>query len=649
MSDESDEAAMSGRSSPESDFPEVSQIISSSPVSPLERPITTYATPRQDKAEEEHTNPRDDVSRSLAEPSSEISTVTQSGTMNVIATKDAPPKVEEPPYHHDRAPTPKSDEDSDGAAEEVLVADGETSEAALDSHDIDDLYTDHQESLPVKPKRKKKRKRGEDEVVTKLSRSGSHRKPRAVVFIPPTSSSRAREGVSFIKRPSVFNAKKEKMPSASQPPPESQRKHRSAPAAAPTTSRPSASQPPPLAYDAPQSSQPYPSPRPAKRARIPNGDSLCTPIAVYSSPPNSMLTTARRRSLSKAARHETYWHLDGSVVLLVERTLFKLHRSRLALQSAYFAELFQKAKGKRKSRTVYSDDEAQANGFILAEGDGLLEGELIDSCPVYRVSRVKVKDFEVLLHALESGIAFASKRPTFTEFASLLRASHALQFGDIRNYASQELRNMWPADLSLLAPGPSDVHKQHATEALALARHCGLRDMCKRAYYELLRSEVFGQNLKFVDKPDDDDFNDTLGQLDLLRLVRSREQLQHAWVRVSRAPPTPSVVPCPLEQIPTASLDEKQGPVLQGCRDARAASLTHWIAEVLQSSLFEDGMRDPLCAMQALCEKDWTGMGYCLGCASARRELWGEEMERLWRSLDEWLGLEGKNEASGTA
>lgn len=89
--------------------------------------------------------------------------------------------------------------------------------------------------------------------------------------------------------------------------------------------------------------------------------------------------------------------------------------------------------------------------------------------------------------------------------------------------------------------------------------------------------------------------------------------------------------------------------MLQGCRDARAASLTHWIAEVLQSSLFEDGMRDPLCAMQALCEKDWTGMGYCLGCASARRELWGEEMERLWRSLDEWLGLEGKNEASGTA
>jgi len=46
-----------------------------------------------------------------------------------------------------------------------------------------------------------------------------------------------------------------------------------------------------------------------------------------------------------AYRHETFWHLDGSVVLCIDETMFKLHRSRLVQQSQYFAELFYEREG----------------------------------------------------------------------------------------------------------------------------------------------------------------------------------------------------------------------------------------------------------------------------------------------------------------
>ncbi len=39
-------------------------------------------------------------------------------------------------------------------------------------------------------------------------------------------------------------------------------------------------------------------------------------------------------------RSANFWHLDGSVVVQVQNTLFRLHRSRLMQQSDYFSALF---------------------------------------------------------------------------------------------------------------------------------------------------------------------------------------------------------------------------------------------------------------------------------------------------------------------
>jgi hypothetical protein len=43
---------------------------------------------------------------------------------------------------------------------------------------------------------------------------------------------------------------------------------------------------------------------------------------------------------SAIARHEDFWFTDGSVVLLVENTAFRIHQSILSRHSDVFADMF---------------------------------------------------------------------------------------------------------------------------------------------------------------------------------------------------------------------------------------------------------------------------------------------------------------------
>jgi hypothetical protein len=80
-------------------------------------------------------------------------------------------------------------------------------------------------------------------------------------------------------------------------------------------------------------------------------------------------------------KHDKFWHLDGNIIINIENTHFKLHRSRLAEQSQYFADLFERKDG--------------LTGMDVEEMDGR---------PVYTVTDVSVKDFEVLLTAMDNAM-----------------------------------------------------------------------------------------------------------------------------------------------------------------------------------------------------------------------------------------------------
>ncbi|KAH9835033.1 uncharacterized protein C8Q71DRAFT_138270 [Rhodofomes roseus] len=358
-------------------------------------------------------------------------------------------------------------------------------------------------------------------------------------------------------------------------------------------------------------------------------------------PSTQLSTTKPNRALAKSSRSSTFWYLDGSVVVLVERTLYRLHRSRLTVNSTYFARLFGGA-NRQGDTGEGSDTDSDIVEVPNPRSGTLLEGEVIDSCPVYRVTGISAEDFECLLNAWDSGIALAHSKPPFLTIASLLRAAHTLGSEAVLSFASREFTDAWPAGLRKLEPSPTDDQQNFARETIKLARRCNIPSVLKRAFYELLRSPGFMQVDDNTNLMGDDEWAQdpqrALSYTDLLRLIRARGHLQHAWVKAAQ-PPIPSSLPCHLEAIPEVNLDEAQKPVRDGCRAARNKSATWWMEQVIQAPLFEQGLLDPFTAMEELYEVDWAELGFCAGCVNARTEQWEEEQVRLWDELDQWLGL----------
>lgn len=86
--------------------------------------------------------------------------------------------------------------------------------------------------------------------------------------------------------------------------------------------------------------------------------------------------------------HPDFWHPDGSVVVQVENTKFRLHQSTLQKHSAYFATLFRGSEKNRRGGRSYLEvevDERNPNVHI----------------PVYRVAETTADDFATLLMVIE--------------------------------------------------------------------------------------------------------------------------------------------------------------------------------------------------------------------------------------------------------
>ena len=246
----------------------------------------------------------------------------------------------------------------------------------------------------------------------------------------------------------------------------------------------------------------------------------------------------------------------------------------------------------------------------------------------------------------ESHSSFAHTTPPFLTLACLLRASYALDCERVWEYASRVFTDLWPSDLASLPDSTAD-QQAYAKEALELARACGLPGVRKRAYYELVCTPGFGQvatddNAEYVDdaalKPPAGS-GSALSYADILRLVATRERLERAWCNLARAPPAPSVVPCPLDKIPQQNLEPAQRVALEKCLAARNNSQQWWMEQVVQAPLFQDGLLDPLFGLQMLIDIEWQEHGFCVECEGARREFWEAEMEKIWGKLDLWLGL----------
>jgi len=365
-----------------------------------------------------------------------------------------------------------------------------------------------------------------------------------------------------------------------------------------------------------------------------------------------------------ARSHPDFWYPDGSVIIQVEKTRFRLHQSKLKKFSAYFAAVFPEEGHTRGGRVKV--DEGRSNGHHL---------------PVYRVAETTADDFATLLTVIDESMyvrclrfspprhvrrlqsrslmrvdhtrKYGDETPPMLVLAGVLRAARALSFDLQRKWAERFFGRMWPATLDSLTIDPIP----HAAVALALARTCGLRGVQKRASYELLRMPTFGQNIVAamaapVRAEEDprayasaDVGLDKLHRADLLRLLHAREQLGLAWAEAAGKAPTDFVCSRGAQ---TQVVSEQGGSSStnissegrRGCASANVDFVhARWAEHVHTTGLYVQRMVDPLMGLQDLMEIPWRDEGFCRKCVAARTNMWDELRRKLWDDLDVWLEL----------
>ncbi|TFK65526.1 hypothetical protein BDN72DRAFT_193431 [Pluteus cervinus] len=277
-------------------------------------------------------------------------------------------------------------------------------------------------------------------------------------------------------------------------------------------------------------------------------------------------------------RHTIFWYDDGSVFLQFGTTRMKLYRQRLALNSVWFKELFQKS------------DEL---GVPIDVVDGL---KLFYLEP----TGVSLTDFEALLIAMEDGIEYSFSKPTFPVLASIIRAASALNFPKYLSFATTVLECSLPDKLDKVTKKPVP----YAADAIVFARTQGLQQLLKRAFYDLARTESF-ENSATEKHP-----VHKLDPADLVRLLCLQKRLTVAWLQAVAPPP----INC----------------IKSGCSVK---------AFMVPSAVVQEYYLDPICGIGELRKWNWAEKGHCVHCQDARPRWLREQQMTCWKNIDELLDL----------
>ncbi|KAG2144509.1 hypothetical protein DEU56DRAFT_713740, partial [Suillus clintonianus] len=272
--------------------------------------------------------------------------------------------------------------------------------------------------------------------------------------------------------------------------------------------------------------------------------------------------------------HQTFWLTDGNTTLEIGGVLFKLHRSRLADQSTFFAGLL-------------DEQDVRVDDSVKVESD--------ENGTVYHLSNTTSKDFEALLQFDRNPMVYYLTPPPFSVLAAILRASTALGFDAHRAYAVKLLENGWSSSLADLTKDT----KPHAVGVAVLGRSCGIESVLKRAFYEMVRAAGYGLGNGELDGGDVEE----ISRADERRLGRMRESLTSTWLQVAMR--LDRSLECP---------NQPKG------------------RRVHDSGLYNEYLYDPLCGLEALIKIKWDkDEGWCTDCVQARRKVWILARQRTWQ------------------
>ncbi|KAL1717022.1 hypothetical protein EV715DRAFT_274641 [Schizophyllum commune] len=296
--------------------------------------------------------------------------------------------------------------------------------------------------------------------------------------------------------------------------------------------------------------------------------------------------------------HERFWLQDGNVVVHLDGVGFKLHRSRLASQSPWFKALFDKRAG---------FDPPADNTFPDFRD---IPVEVEDGCDVYdlHATYVSSEDFAALLAAMEDAVSFRYSAPSFPVHAAIFAAASSLNFPAYRAYALKAMEEEFSPRLETVTA----ECKPHAALAVSVGNNWSLRQLYKRAFYELARNpDVMAEDCGFLD--------DT-GQLVpsnmlTLEVFNFQKKLSKAWTEV--------LLP--------------SGPKFS-CRGCFSDDPANYWAPI-QEGIMSKFALDPICGLQALVNVDWAKHGHCSMCRKRRRIDFATKRAKLWDDMDEWLAV----------
>lgn len=211
---------------------------------------------------------------------------------------------------------------------------------------------------------------------------------------------------------------------------------------------------------------------------------------------------------------------------------------------------------------------------------------------------------------------------------------------------------MWPSTLDSISTARTPL----ATETIILARLCSVPSVLKRALYELVRMEGFGQVYEIQDDGEDAEPAGTLSTADHILLTKAREKLGSRWCKIALS------FPKDLGSAPSSSanLGMEQEVKLESLKDDILVAIvepgvvctniectftsldnTHHAHRKLvhDSEIFETYIWDPVCGIQALIDAPWAEEGFCAECVDKMKDKWRRQKEETWSDLDVWFGL----------
>ncbi|EJD07217.1 uncharacterized protein FOMMEDRAFT_24647 [Fomitiporia mediterranea MF3/22] len=213
----------------------------------------------------------------------------------------------------------------------------------------------------------------------------------------------------------------------------------------------------------------------------------------------------------KLTRHSEFWFSDGSVVLLANDVLFRVHKSFLARHSLVFRDVFslpqpsavleenlsptmgcsEKTSGSWTSLSTLPED--LLSDLAADNGEATLDG-----CPVVPLHD-SPDDVASLLYALYDGPKFDNNSSEdFRVVSGILRLASKYEIDGLRSRALEHLSVAWPATLKgwdareeFLGNAGGSVEEPrfypNPVEVINLAREVNAPNLLPSAFYDLSR------------------------------------------------------------------------------------------------------------------------------------------------------------------